>query len=239
MKNSFVYEQPDVTAGNPAPAKGSAVGYRRVKGKDAWRPSWGLPPFRRETMLIVGDGNVWSCLDDLERWDAAVRAGKLLKPATRRAALIGSRTRDGKTNDYGLGWSLYRKKDGALYGYGHDGDWSGFRTSYYRHLTTGRSYIVLSNRGNFPMDTFGEALIAAADAPGPESGAGGRKTGKTGTFCIIDANDSDAPDLAALSAFRDRTAPHAARQQSDLIVCTGDDVARQDPYYTGKKENHG
>ena len=83
----------------------------------------------------VGDGAVWTNLEDMHKWDIAVRAEKLLKPATWKLALTPSKTRDGKTNDYGLGWGLYYDKPSELYGYGHDGSWGGFQTT----LTTATS----------------------------------------------------------------------------------------------------
>src|SRR5262249_31940973 len=138
MTSSFVYERPGPSGKPPAEGHFPALGYRRAKAQDQWRPSWGGPPPREGTVLVGGDGGVWSSLEDLEKWDTALRAGKLLKPQTLEAALTPSRTRDGQTNDYGYGWGLYQTKAGKSYGYGHDGDWSGFRTSYYRHLTTNR-----------------------------------------------------------------------------------------------------
>lgn len=105
-------------------------------------------------MLAVGDGGVWSNLDDMAAWDAAVRARKLLVVKTWELALTPSKTMDGKLNDYGLGWSLYADKPGApLNGFGHDGSWT-FKTSYYTHLTSGRTTVVLTNRDDFDPDAF-------------------------------------------------------------------------------------
>jgi CubicO group peptidase (beta-lactamase class C family) len=164
MTSTFVYDGEGAVVKHPTHGYVSALGYRRGKGQ--WRVTWGAPPFRQETALLVGDGSVWSSLDDLERFDAALRSGRLLQTRTMAAALTPSRTRDGQSNAYGFGWELYLDR-GRLYGYGHEGDWSGFHTSYYRHLATNRSYIILSNRGNFPVDRFGEDLIDAAEAGTP------------------------------------------------------------------------
>jgi len=154
MKGSFVYEGPKA-----APRQGPAHAVGNTKGeKGGWEASWDSPPVRDEKLLTVGDGGVWSSVEDLLRWDAALRAGKLLKPATMREALKPSRTRDGKTNNYGLGWSLYPGEGGALNGYGHDGSWAGFRTSYYRYLAADRTTILLSNKGDFDPDKFWYAL---------------------------------------------------------------------------------
>jgi CubicO group peptidase (beta-lactamase class C family) len=156
MKNSFVYESPKAV---PAPAAEfpRAVGYEK-QDNGSWKAGWGCPPNRDEDFLTVGDGGVWTNLDDMAAWDAALRAGKLLKAETMKLALTPSKTRDGKTNQYGFGWVLYPGQAGGMNGYGHDGEWRGFRTSYYRYLVTNRSTVVLSNRGDFDTDKFWYAL---------------------------------------------------------------------------------
>jgi len=102
----------------------------------------------------------------MANWDAAVRGHKLLKPETMKLALAPSETRDGKTNPYGLGWQLYMDKE--LYGFGHDGDWSGFKTSYYNYLTNNHTVVLLSNRGErLDEDKFWQQLNALIEAHAP------------------------------------------------------------------------
>jgi len=157
MKHSFVFDRPDVAA-EAAADRVHAVGYEWRKKKQEWAPSWGLPPDRHEEMLTVGDGSVWTNLEDMARWDEAVRAQKLLKPATWKLALTPSKTRDGQTNGYGLGWGLYFNKGEEVYGYGHDGSWGGFETCYYRYLSADRTTVILSNRGTCDTDKVWTAL---------------------------------------------------------------------------------
>jgi CubicO group peptidase (beta-lactamase class C family) len=154
MVQSFVYESPDAVPKKPAAGCEPALGYEWRPKKERWKAAWGVPPDRSEAMLTVGDGGVWTNLDDMARWDDALRGDKLLKLETMRLALTPSKTRDGKTNDYGLGWQLFPDGSGGLNGFGHDGNWGGFRTSYYRHLTSGRTTIILSNRRTFDPDAF-------------------------------------------------------------------------------------
>ena len=157
MEHSFVYESPKAVPDNP-PGYTNAVAYEWRKKKSVWEATWGAPPVRHEELLAVGDGAVWTNLEDMHKWDIAVRAEKLLKPATWKLALTPSKTRDGKTNDYGLGWGLYYDKPSDLHGYGHDGSWGGFETTYYRYLTTDRTTVLLSNRGNINTDKLWTAL---------------------------------------------------------------------------------
>jgi CubicO group peptidase (beta-lactamase class C family) len=158
MNTSFCYDRPGAPVRHPMYGFVNATGYSWKKKKQIWEVSWSSPPFGSEKNLIVGDGGTWSSIEDMEKLDAALRAGKLLKKATMDAALTPSKTKDGKTNDYGLGFDLYLAGDNKLVGYGHGGNWGGFHTMYHRDLTTNRSYLILSNRGTFGPDEFLEAL---------------------------------------------------------------------------------
>jgi CubicO group peptidase (beta-lactamase class C family) len=140
-----------------------AIGYSPGK-KQPWRPTWGTRPDRAETALTVGDGAIWTNLEDMAHWDAILRAGKLLKPETVKLSLTPSHTRDGERNDYGLGWELFANKKGKLHGFGHEGSWEGFETSYYRYLPEDRTTVILSNRGNFGPDELWYKLNDAIDA---------------------------------------------------------------------------
>ena len=162
MNASFSYDHPGATVKHPLHGFVNALGYRPAKKGQAWEVSWGSPPFRTEKNLIVGDGGTWSSLEDLGKLDAALRGGKLLKKATMDAALTPSKTKDGKTNDYGLGFGLTLANNGKLIGYGHNGAWGGFHTIYHRDLVTDRSYIILSNRDDFNVDDFLDQLKALA-----------------------------------------------------------------------------
>ena len=165
MESTFVYESPEAAAA-VKDAERSAIGYAQDEDKK-WQPQWGLPPRRDETLLTVGDGAIWSTLDDMARWDVALREGKYLKPETAALALKPSQTADGETNQSGLGWSLYPDGEGGLYGSGHEGSWGGFRTSYYRYLSADRSTMILSNKGDFDPDAFWYKLNDAIEQHPP------------------------------------------------------------------------
>ena len=141
MNNTFVHSGPASIPANAAPPCNNAVGYEKENGK--WVASWGFPPgYKQPDHLEVGDGAIWSNLEDMAKWDAALRTNKLIKPATMKLALASS----GKGKSYGLGWYLYHD-EGSLYGWGHDGYWEGFSTMYYSYLTDDHSVVLLSNRG--------------------------------------------------------------------------------------------
>jgi CubicO group peptidase (beta-lactamase class C family) len=163
MAGAFVYESPGAAERRPLPDRVNALGYEKGQ-KGSWKASWGTAPARSEELLTVGDGGVWCSLEDMARWDAAVRAGKLLKPETMRRALTPSRTANGKTNNYGFGWTVFLDGSGRLTGYGHGGSWGGFRTTYHRDLASDRTTVLLSNRGDFNPGKFRSALDEAVKA---------------------------------------------------------------------------
>jgi len=163
MKNTFVHSGPGSIPANTAPCN-DAVGYEKDDGN--WVATWGLPPaFREADHLEVGDGAIWSNLEDMANWDTALRTNKLIKPATMKLALTGSK----KNKGYGLGWQLYHEDDGSLYGYGHDGYWEGFNTMYYNYLTGNHSVVLLSNRGReIDLDKFWDKLSGLIDTHAKE-----------------------------------------------------------------------
>lgn len=150
MDETFVYDSPDSVP--QGAAERAAIGY--VREGDAWRPDWALPPVRKERLLTVGDGGVWSSVSDLGRWDAALHDDRFLSAETFQLALSQTKTRDGQVHDYGLGWSVYPDGAGGLNGYGHDGAWAGFVHTYYHEPGENLTTIVLSNRGDFDVDKF-------------------------------------------------------------------------------------
>jgi CubicO group peptidase (beta-lactamase class C family) len=158
MTHTFVYQNPESVPATHAPGYSPTIGYEWQAKKNEWAPSWGLPPERHEKELVVGDGSVWTNLEDMAKWDLAVRARKFLKPETWKLAITPATTNKGKTFHYSLGWMTYYDDPTALFGYGHEGSWSGFTTSYYRYLTTDFTLVILSNRDDTDTDAIWEGV---------------------------------------------------------------------------------
>jgi D-alanyl-D-alanine carboxypeptidase len=68
-------------------------------------------------------GAMVSTVDDLARWDAAITAGKLLKPETWKKAFTAYTLTDGKKTTYGYGWGIVKVqgKDAITHTGGIDG----------------------------------------------------------------------------------------------------------------------
>ena len=71
-------------------------------------------------------GSLLSSVDDLAKWDAAITAGKLLKPETWKRAFTPYTLNDGSKTTYGYGWGM-RKMQG-LDTLAHSGGINGFST---------------------------------------------------------------------------------------------------------------
>lgn len=91
---------------------------------------------------IYGDGNICASAEDLLKFDAALRAGKLLKSELAEEATRPATLNNGEELEYGYGWEL--GDDGLVF---HTGSWTGFRT-YFLRYDDGLTVIVLDNSSN-------------------------------------------------------------------------------------------
>ena len=110
-------------------------------------------------------GPVWASLDDLARWDAGWRQGKILKPATEKLALVPSKSGNGQTTDYAFGWGVRVDKD-KLVRMSHNGAWGGFLTYVDRDVAEDRTLILLSNVDSLNVD----AIVRVYRAMPPKAG---------------------------------------------------------------------
>jgi D-alanyl-D-alanine carboxypeptidase len=113
-------------------------------------------------------GSLHSTLDDLARWDRAVREGSIIRADTREAMLEPTVLNDGSIYPYGFGWGLANYAGRRVYH--HTGGISGFATQMLHLRDEDLTTIVLSNRYLFPTDQATRAVLRAAlDLPDPRS----------------------------------------------------------------------
>jgi CubicO group peptidase (beta-lactamase class C family) len=105
---------------------------------------------------IVGDGNIFTSLDDLARYDAALRAGKVVKPQTLKLLCKAGELDDGTRVDYAFG--LVPGKSHGRRMVEHSGSWAGTATFIRREVPRGFSYIVLSNDDSFDASALADRL---------------------------------------------------------------------------------
>jgi len=138
MQNTIAYER----GKNEVPHR--AYGHTRKEA--GWRETDQSP-----TSAVLGDGGIYSSLDDLAKWDEALQHHKLLSEVEMRPALTpamlpaggGAGFRD-KAAEYGFGWFLDSYKGHARMW--HFGETVGFRTAIQRFVNDKLTIIVLCNR---------------------------------------------------------------------------------------------
>jgi CubicO group peptidase (beta-lactamase class C family) len=134
------------------------------------------------TSATLGDGGVYSCLEDLAKWDEALRTHALLSEPEMKPALTPVRLADGsqphwpeakeaggdnlfpgRPVEYGFGWFLdpWRGRPHQW----HHGETMGFRAAVHRFPTDGLTIVILANRGDIELRAL--ALKLAEGELGP------------------------------------------------------------------------
>jgi CubicO group peptidase (beta-lactamase class C family) len=104
----------------------------------------------------TADGSLYLTALDLAKWDAALWAGKLLKPEGYTAMWSPVRLTDGTTYPYGFGWGFDEQRGERVIE--HGGSWQGFRTMIVRYPGRKLSVIVLANLAQAEPERIATAL---------------------------------------------------------------------------------
>jgi CubicO group peptidase (beta-lactamase class C family) len=122
--------------------------YGHSKENGTWRETDQSP-----TSAVLGDGGIYTSVDDLVKWDRALRERTLLSAEEMQPALIPvqptdspAKSEDGTPVSYGFGWFLdpYKGHKRMF----HDGSTVGFRTTIQRFPEDDLTVIVLANRAD-------------------------------------------------------------------------------------------
>jgi len=117
------------------------------------------------TSATLGDGGVYTSLDDLKKWDRALTDHTLLGEPEMAPALVQPtdangrplRTPDGSVAPrYGFGWFLNPYRSHRRYA--HYGETVGFRTAIQRFPDDGLTVIVLANRAEVNAPAMAEKV---------------------------------------------------------------------------------
>lgn len=131
MSNSVAFEDGISTVEN------RAYGYARTG--DAW-----IRADQSVTSAVLGDGGIYSSVEDLSRWVAALYHHRLIDAGTQTIAWRRGTLNDGRAIDYGYGWHIEDLR-GIAHPY-HGGSTRGFRNAIQlfpdRHLMI----VILTNR---------------------------------------------------------------------------------------------
>ena len=111
------------------------------------------------TSSVLGDGGIYSSLNDLWRWDDALRSGRLVSTETFREALTPRATVEEGTLWYGYGW--YIETFNGLPAYSHGGSTIGFRNHIVRIPARELTIIALFNRADARPEEMTRKLVEA------------------------------------------------------------------------------
>jgi CubicO group peptidase (beta-lactamase class C family) len=122
--------------------------FGHTKEENGWRET-----DQSSTSATLGDGGIYTSIDDLEKWDRALREHTLLTEAEMQPALTAvvptagpAHDESGKSVSYGFGWFLdsYQTHKRMW----HNGETMGFRTTIQRFADDQLTVIVLANRAD-------------------------------------------------------------------------------------------
>jgi CubicO group peptidase (beta-lactamase class C family) len=154
---------------------GVSVIPQRAYGYSASGRSW-LRTDQSLTSAVLGDGGIYSSVEDLAKWDAALYDSRLLSTDSLRQAFSPATATDDPAVRYGLGWRITGE---SLW---HSGETIGFRNVIVRFPRRHFTVIVLSNRDApepYPLALAiaklylpdADKVHAGSSASGPDSGA--------------------------------------------------------------------
>jgi len=111
-----------------------AYGYSKIDGR--WQRT-----DQSTTSAVLGDGGIYSSIDDLAKWDAALYDERLLRRSSLQLAFSpATATSEPDVPHYGFGWRI---NGDALW---HSGESIGFRNVIVRYPKQKLTVIVLTNR---------------------------------------------------------------------------------------------
>ena len=115
------------------------------------------PTDQSVTSATLGDGGIYTNVDDLVRWDQALYGEKLVDAATLRLATTPPTLPAGAETQYGFGWFVdtYRGEKR----WRHTGETSGFRNAIQRYPDRHFTVIVLTNRNGGEPSGVAERIV--------------------------------------------------------------------------------
>lgn len=96
------------------------------------------------TSAVLGDGGIYSNLNDLAKWIRALNTCKLLDCQTLEQSWTTAKLNNGTPTHYGFGWRLETRNGHRVIS--HTGETRGFRNALLRYPDQGIAVILLTNR---------------------------------------------------------------------------------------------
>jgi CubicO group peptidase (beta-lactamase class C family) len=123
------------------------------------------------TSAVLGDGGIYSSVEDLGKWDRALTEGKLVKAETWQQAVTPGTLADGRRTAYGFGWEVGTFDEKPAWR--HSGGTIGFTTHILRLPEHRVTVIVLQNRMDLnagkAASQIAEIVLGAGAAAGAKA----------------------------------------------------------------------
>lgn len=101
---------------------------------------------------LMGAGSIVSTIDDMTKWEAALRREKLLNAQSKKEIWTQFVFNNGKPSLYGLGWRISDVRGHKLIG--HTGQTAGFGAAIFRYTDDDTTVIALTNLGESGMGSL-------------------------------------------------------------------------------------
>jgi len=108
------------------------------------------------TSATLGDGGIYTNVDDLARWDQALERNTLVDSATMRLATTPPQLPAGAATEYGFGWFVDQYR--GLKRWRHTGETSGFRNAILRFPDRKLTIVILTNRSSGEPQAIAERI---------------------------------------------------------------------------------
>jgi CubicO group peptidase (beta-lactamase class C family) len=108
------------------------------------------------TSATLGDGGIYTNVDDMARWDHALSTAGLVDSATLALATAPPLLPAGATTEYGFGWFVDSYRGDKRWR--HTGETSGFRNAIQRYPNRRLTIVILTNRSSGEPEAIAERI---------------------------------------------------------------------------------
>lgn len=117
-----------------------------------------VPTDQSLTSATLGDGGIYTNVDDMARWDAALYAerSRLVDAATLGLATTPPQLPGGAVTEYGFGWFVDQYR--GMKRWRHTGETSGFRNAIQRYPDRLLTIVILTNRSSGEPGAIAERI---------------------------------------------------------------------------------
>ena len=132
-----------------------AAGYEWINGQHSGRDG--------SLTDLMGAGSIVSTIEDMTKWEAALRGDKLLNAESKKQIWTQFTFNNGKPSPYGLGWRISDVRGRRLIA--HSGQTAGCGAAIHRYVDDDVTVIALTNLGEVGMGTLIAADVAKQYVP--------------------------------------------------------------------------